>query len=316
MELSTIFKIKKFYQDNGKYEIFVFFNLFCIGYYRKRKIKFFPWSKIFIAYMKDKNFSKKLDKLKESFHDAISLEYIDKFIENSKFWNSYIKSDRCNDEKYWTNYDKQLFEEFAKLEFVQPYPDLLKINSFMYHSLYGLKDLPSEVLKQIDGKAIIDVGGYNGDTLYVFHEKFYNSPVYIYEPIEDNVRVINAVAEKLNSSRVIIKNLALGEEKRTGLFDYGVKVANECLIIPLDEEHIDNIGLIKLDTEGFETKIVRGAKEVIQRDKPVLAVAIYHTPQDFFELKDLILSFNPEYKFMIRRSEPILPSADLVLIAY
>ena len=92
---------------------------------------------------------------------------------------------------------------------------------------------------------------------------------------------------------------------------------------PLLELMIDNlyknsnkVGLIKLDTEGFETLIIEGSIEIIKRDKPILVIAIYHTPQDFFELKDKIKNLNMGYKFLIRRSEMVLPQADLVLIAY
>jgi hypothetical protein len=78
----------------------------------------------------------------------------------------------------------------------------------------------------------------------------------------------------------------------------------------------NNLGLIKMDPEGYEWYIVKGASEVIKKYKPVLVIAIYHTPNDFFEMKDKIKALNPNYKFMIRRSEDILPDADLVLIAY
>lgn len=314
MKLPAIFRKIYFYDNNKKYKIFLFCNFFCIGWYRGTKGNIFYWDKRFLSYMNDKNFPEKLKKLKESFHDTISLDYINKFVENSKSWNSYMYIDKRKN--FWTNYDQQLFKEFAELEFVQPYPDLLTIDTFMFHSLYGLKDLPQEVLNQIDGRAIIDAGAYKGDTLYLFHTKFNNSPIYVYEPVEENIHVINSVVERLNSNRVIIKNLGLGYEKRTELFSFGANVPNECSIVPLDEECIDNVGLIKLDTEGFETNIIKGAQKVIQRDKPVLVVAMYHTPKDFFELKDIILSYNPDYRFIIRRSEPILPSADLVLIAY
>ena len=54
----------------------------------------------------------------------------------------------------------------------------------------------------------------------------------------------------------------------------------------------------------------------IKNQKPVLAVAIYHTPEDFFDLKNELRRLNPDYKFMIRRSEQLIPTADLVLIAY
>ena len=78
----------------------------------------------------------------------------------------------------------------------------------------------------------------------------------------------------------------------------------------------DNLGLIKIDTEGFETQIIQGATELIKKYKPVLDIAIYHRPEDFFELKNKLLAINHDYKFMIRRSEQMIPTADLVLIAY
>lgn len=78
----------------------------------------------------------------------------------------------------------------------------------------------------------------------------------------------------------------------------------------------DPIGLIKLDIEGFESAAIEGAKEIIKRDKPIVVAAMYHTPKDFFELKNKLKMINPDYKFMVRRSEMIIPMADLVLIAY
>ena len=108
-----------------------------------------------------------------------------------------------------------------------------------------------------------------------------------------------------------------------GLSDINEKIkitfidSNVAELVPLDTSYNgENLGLIKIDTEGFESKIIEGAKNLIKKYKPVLAVAIYHTPQDFFDLKDKILQINPNYKFMIRRSEDILPCADLVLIAF
>ena len=78
----------------------------------------------------------------------------------------------------------------------------------------------------------------------------------------------------------------------------------------------DPIGLIKLDTEGFESAAIERAKEIIKRDKPIVVAAMYHTPEDFFVLKNKLKMINPDYKFMVRRSEMIIPMADLVLIAY
>ncbi len=91
-------------------------------------------------------------------------------------------------------------------------------------------------------------------------------------------------------------------------------------MVSLDNEYPkignNNLGLIKMDIEGMESWAIAGAQKVIKQYKPVLVISIYHTPEDFFEMKDKIKELNPDYKFMFRRAEDILPDADLVLIAY
>lgn len=77
-----------------------------------------------------------------------------------------------------------------------------------------------------------------------------------------------------------------------------------------------NVGLIKLDIEGFEPNAIRGALQTLQKDRPVLVVAIYHTPEEMYELKPFIESLDLGYKFMVRRSSLSEPLGELVLIAY
>lgn len=76
------------------------------------------------------------------------------------------------------------------------------------------------------------------------------------------------------------------------------------------------VGLIKLDVEGWEIASLEGASETIRAQKPLIAAAIYHSPEEFYTLKSRLRRMNPEYRFMVRRSEMVLPTADLILIAY
>jgi len=41
---------------------------------------------------------------------------------------------------------------------------------------------------------------------------------------------------------------------------------------PLDDLALEGVGAIKIDTEGWESAILRGGKKLIMRDKPVLAI--------------------------------------------
>ena len=57
---------------------------------------------------------------------------------------------------------------------------------------------------------------------------------------------------------------------------------------------------IKADIEGAEMNLLHGAKKIIQKYKPKLAISIYHTIMDFFEIPLYIKSLVPEYKMAIR----------------
>lgn len=62
----------------------------------------------------------------------------------------------------------------------------------------------------------------------------------------------------------------------------------------------DKITFIKMDVEGAELESLKGAQTVIKRDKPKLAVCIYHKPEDILTLPLFIKKLVPEYKFYLR----------------
>lgn len=159
----------------------------------------------------------------------------------------------------------------------------------------------------------------NGDTALVFHKNFPNSEIHVYEPIENYIYIMKKFLETGDCGKKIYPiNKGLGYEPTRKLMTY-IHGANMAEITTIDSEYKDKnhrIGLIKLDTEGMETNIIKGAKMVIARDRPVLAIAMYHRPEDFFDLKYKLKSINSDYRFMVRKSEPSIPQADLILIAY
>lgn len=55
-----------------------------------------------------------------------------------------------------------------------------------------------------------------------------------------------------------------------------------------------------MDIEGAEMEALKGAENILKRDKPKLAICLYHKREDMWEIPYLIKSIKPEYKFFIR----------------
>lgn len=67
-----------------------------------------------------------------------------------------------------------------------------------------------------------------------------------------------------------------------------------------------NVAFIKMDIEGAEVEAIRGARRVIERDKPHLAISVYHKPSDLWEIPLLIYSINKTYQFYIAQHASLL----------
>ena len=57
---------------------------------------------------------------------------------------------------------------------------------------------------------------------------------------------------------------------------------------------------IKMDIEGSETEALLGAKKIIKKYKPKLAISVYHNATDLWKIPLLIKSLNNDYKIYLR----------------
>lgn len=62
----------------------------------------------------------------------------------------------------------------------------------------------------------------------------------------------------------------------------------------------ETVGMIKMDIEGAEFAALQGAEHTIQRDKPLLAICVYHRPSDTLTFMDYLVKIVPEYRFWLR----------------
>ena len=58
---------------------------------------------------------------------------------------------------------------------------------------------------------------------------------------------------------------------------------------------------IKMDIEGVEPDALAGARGIIQRHLPVLAVSLYHRQEHLWQLPLLVRSLAADYQLFLRR---------------
>lgn len=65
-------------------------------------------------------------------------------------------------------------------------------------------------------------------------------------------------------------------------------------------EEVAGPGLVKMDIEGGEMDALAGARELIRRSRPVLAIAVYHGLDNAMECRKLVLEADPAYDVWFR----------------
>lgn len=68
----------------------------------------------------------------------------------------------------------------------------------------------------------------------------------------------------------------------------------------IDDEVKGFVSFIKMDIEGAELDSLKGAEETIKKNKPRLAICIYHKKSDIVDIPQYLLSIVPEYRFIVR----------------
>ena len=203
--------------------------------------------------------------------------------------------------------------------------DYYEESTFKYK--HGLKFLPNNIIKTLDNKDFIDCGAYIGDTALMFARDYNPNKIYSFEPNLDNYNFFLENIELNNLKNVIPINKGVGE-KSCNVDFYSLGPASyipdeggntKIEIISIDEfvsEKNLTVGLIQMDVEGYELKVLKGAARTIKLFKPVLLIEIYHNPEQFFRTKKYIQELMPDYLFEIKRLGGIRPLGKICLIAW
>jgi FkbM family methyltransferase len=202
--------------------------------------------------------------------------------------------------------------------------DMYEESIFKYK--HGLKFVPQNILNSLNNKDFLDCGAYIGESALIFESEYKPNKIYSFEPVTENYNLLLETIKINNLQKIIPIDKGVGEKSRTvnfhsrGISSYISEDGNtEMELISIDEfvkEKNLSVGMIKMDVEGYELEVLKGAKETIQEVKPVLLIGIYHNPEEFFSAIKYVKEISNEYEIKIKHLADIRPLAEIHLIAW
>ena len=233
----------------------------------------------------------------KALRDIFSQREQDEFVRmNDEFKSKIVK---LNDNLYYYN---------------GYYLPVNQFDSSVFYSKYAIDELTT--LDSVRNKDIIDAGGYVGDTALLF-SSYTDKNIHVFEASPSNMDIIRETIRLNHLENIVPVSKALGEKSGMATFSLGERNSCNSLVerpgynypdhievpvVTLDDYVRENdleVGLIKVDIEGGEQLLLKGAVETIRTQHPILLISIYHSANDFFEIKPMIEKICDKYTFRI-----------------
>lgn len=181
--------------------------------------------------------------------------------------------------------------------------------------------IDSQFITKEDMSSFIDVGAYDGDTLDRIERKLAPAKkAYLFEP--EIGPYIRGLSKYKDRDSIYMFNFGLSDKIHK--IDYENEFTfcsptnmNQFVSSPsiqflkLDNLGIEDPSFIKIDVEGGEMNVLRGAQELIKKYKPKLAICAYHRANDYWEIIEYVTSLNQNYKVGMRHYSDILDDTTL-----
>jgi len=168
----------------------------------------------------------------------------------------------------------------------------------------------------------VDCGAYNGDTLRDWINCKGNIfppdqlQYHAFEPDPDNYAVLKRTVEDLPphfTSHIVLHSAAVGDVSGTVKMIQGgagteiyhsSEAGMETQIVRLDDVLAnEEIYAIKMDLEGFEPFALRGARTLLEKQRPVLMISVYHRPEHLWTLPLWINDLGLGYRLFLRHHD-------------
>lgn len=155
------------------------------------------------------------------------------------------------------------------------------------------------------GDVVFDIGAFRGDTAAIFANCVgMSGRVYSFEPHKENYKFLleNIRLNGLNDIVIPVNKGCSNKSQMLELVSVKAGAAWSFLseketggateVISVDDfvdiNSINRVNFIKMDVEGWEENVLRGAQKTIKRFKPKMAITLYHNTSDLFTIPILV----------------------------
>ncbi len=172
-----------------------------------------------------------------------------------------------------------------------------------------------DIYKKIENETFVDCGAFNGISLKTFLK---NNPTgfnhyYAIEPDNKNYRDLTEYLLSLDNDikeKITVKNTALYDEDTAEIMLYELSGPGTFIsdIGKLNSPSISidklldgkKATMIKMNIEGSEMGVLRGAEKTIKNYAPIVSVAGYHKTSDLWEIPLLLKNMRDDYSIYLR----------------
>ncbi|MDC0435186.1 FkbM family methyltransferase [bacterium] len=171
-----------------------------------------------------------------------------------------------------------------------------------------------DFLPQLDDYMFLDVGAFDGLNSLAFIKQNQDAKVMCFDPNPDNVKNVECNLAEHRDRAIIIQAL-LGAEN--GMFSIEPSGSSTAKIhnitkssVRVEQTTLDNIYIehqlgtekvfLKMDVEGSESDILRGASEFLKGKENILALSCYHKSKDLETLWPLVKPFSKGRNVLLR----------------
>lgn len=165
-------------------------------------------------------------------------------------------------------------------------------------------------------RTAIDVGAHIGWWSFWLQGSFAN--VCAFEPVPVHYKCLTMNTERIN---IRCWNSAVGDDDKplhmnvpeenshnAHIVGGAVAVADEGIevrCVPLDHFGFENVDLIKIDVEGYETAVIQGARATIKRNRPLIVIEQAGHEEKYGQQRDAAMNALKEYFGMVEVCDPV-----------